>query len=84
MAKMIRFEVVTLGFFASIVAIIVYLITFLFTKEEANMDIVKAMFSPLFLIVYILFMFVFNLLLANKFNKKLFKFSVTKTIKEVF
>lgn len=84
MAKMIRFEVVTLGFFASIVAIIVYLITFLFTKEEANMDIAKAMFSPLFLIVYILFMFLFNLLLANKFNKKLFKFSVTKTIKEVF
>jgi len=84
MAKMIRFEVCVLGFLASVFAIITMAIVFMATSDSVDKNVVKATLSPLFLLLYFVLMFLFNLLLANRFNKKLFKFSITKTIKEVF
>ena len=40
--------------------------------------------NPIFFIFYFLVMPIFMLMLAHRFNKKLFKFSINKTIKEVF
>ena len=82
MAKIMRFEVVTIGFVASILASIIFIIIGFATNVAAS--VIFATFTPWFVILYFLFMFLFDLRLANRFNKKLFKFSITKTIKEVF
>lgn len=82
MAKVIRFEIITLGFIASILSLILLTIIAIVTKVSFSEFVVLV--NPITIICYILFMMLFNLRLANKFNKKLFKFSVTKTIKEVF
>ena len=84
MAKMIRFEVLTLGAIAAVISVILLGVTVYFTRDSVDMNLVKAIFSPWFIGIYLVLMLLFDLRLANKFNRKLFKFSVTKTIKEVF
>ncbi len=82
MAKIIRYEVCVLGFIASILSLLFCLVIVLIVKPIDGPFVY--VFTPWFIVLYLIFMFLFDLRLANKFNKKLFKFSVTKTIKEVF
>ncbi len=82
MAKIIRFEVLFIGTIASVISIIALYI--LAVNTDVDYAILKYLFSFWGIVIYLILMFLFDLRLANKFNKKLFKFTVTKTMKEVF
>ena len=81
MAVIVRYEMLIIGIAASIFAIIIFVIVSLFNPSYAAM-LDNASF--IFYIFYFAMMIIFNLLLSKRFNKKLFNFSVNKTIKEVF
>lgn len=81
MAVIVRYEMLSIGTAASIFAIVIFAILSLFIPDYARM-IGNAHF--IFYIFYFAMMIIFNLLLSHRFNKKLFNFSVNKTIKEVF
>ena len=87
MARILRFEVLSLGIVASLCSLLAF---FILGKTMYSYDpigaesILVTITNPIFIIVYFVVMFLFDLLLAHRFNKRLFKFSVTKTIKEVF
>lgn len=82
MATILRIEVLALGLISSVLSLVGMAILGNFVNTTViGMDLVL---KPGFILLYILLMLLFDLRLANKFNKKLFKFSVTKTMKEVF
>ena len=78
MASIVRIQTVIQSMIASIFVIIVALITYLIGKP-----VIKGFnrIGVLGVIVYLIFMFIYSLFFAQKFNKKLYKFSVSKTFR---
>nr|MCR5462128.1 hypothetical protein [bacterium] len=78
MASIVRIQTVIQSMIAAIFVIIVALITYLIGKP-----VIKGFnrIGVLGVIVYLIFMFIYSLFFAQKFNKKLYKFSVSKTFR---
>ena len=78
MASIVRIQTVIQSMIAAIFVIIVALVTYLIGKP-----VIKGFnrIGVLGVIVYLIFMFVYSLFFAQKFNKKLYKFSVSKTFR---
>lgn len=78
MASIVRIQTVIQSMIASVVVILVALITYLFGKP-----LIKGFnrIGVLGIIIYLIFMFIYSLFFAQRFNKKLYKFSVSKTFR---
>ena len=78
MASIVRIQTVIQSMIAAIFVIIVALVTYLIGKP-----VIKGFnrIGVLGVIVYLIFMFVYSLFFAQKFNKKLYKFIVSKTFR---
>ena len=81
MAVVVRYEILSIGFTASVIAILSFVIISIFNPYFKDL---LGLTNFGFYLFYFIMMLLFNLLLSHRFNKKLFNFSVNKTIKEVF
>jgi len=78
MARIVDFEVLVLGFVSSILAVVVAYVISIFSPGYAS---IMAYNSIGFMILYFVLMLLFNYFISRRFNKKLFKFTVTTSIK---
>ena len=81
MANVLRLEISSLGMASAVLSIITF---FIINTIMGSIGKGYAVFPAWVFILYFVLMFLFYLALANRFNKKLFKFSIAKAIKEVF
>jgi hypothetical protein len=78
MASLVRIQTVMQSMFASLLILIVVAISYMFKHP-----LIKGFHRIGFLgiLFYLVFMFIYSLFFAQKFNKKLYKFSVSKTFR---
>jgi len=78
MARIVDLEVLIIGVISSVLAVVVSYIASIFSPIFARM---LSYNSFGFMILYFVLMLLFNYFISRRFNKKLFKFSVTTSIK---
>lgn len=78
MARIVDFEVLILGLTASVLSVIVAYVISIFSPGYAS---IMAYNSIGFMLLYFVLMLLFNYFISRRFNKKLFKFTVTTSIK---
>lgn len=79
MAKIVNREVIILGQVASVAAILTAYIISIFSPSY---KLILSYNSFVFMILYFVLMLIFNYFISLLFNKRLFKFTVTTSIKE--
>jgi len=78
MARIVDLEVLIIGVISSVLAVVVSYIASIFSPIFARM---LSYNSFGFMILYFVLMLLFNYFISRRFNKKLFKFTVTTSIK---
>ena len=78
MASLVRLQTIIQSGFSALLVLFIVLVSYLF-KHPAIRGFHRI--GVLGVIIYLLFMFLYSLLFAVRFNKKLYKFSVQKTFR---
>lgn len=78
MAKIVHFEILITGFISSVLAVIGIYIVSLFVNSVHSLLYYNSLG---FMILYFVLMLLFSYLISRRFNRRLFRFTVSTSIK---
>ena len=79
LAKIVDFEVLIIGFVGSVLALVIYYVISIFNIQFKYMLTYNSVW---FMILYFMLMLMFSYIISRRFNRKLFKFSISTSIKD--